>query len=167
MAALIKFGQPCPGGVRRLFTYYHHAQAKWRWRPLGRARVCGPERTQSPQRTNLHRHVAGRRDVATTSVDIRVSPAEERNWAWQISRHLHVLLCRLVHGRISFMSQAERTAVEMVIRVVQTQRHVLLTPLAFGWRFQAISHDDASFLGRFQRGIFPKLRRQRCFLFRA
>jgi hypothetical protein len=75
--------------------------------------------------------------------------------------------CCLVHGRISFMSQAERTTVEMVARVVETQRHVLLTPLAFGWRFQAIRHDDASFLGSFQRGIFPKLRRKRCFLFRA
>ncbi len=75
--------------------------------------------------------------------------------------------CRLVDGRISFMSQTVRTAVEVVARVVQTQRHVLQTPLAFGWRFQAISHDNALFLGRFQRGIFPKLRRKRCFLFRS
>lgn len=156
-----------PGGVRMLFIFSHHAQAKWRWRPLGRALVCDPGRTQSPRRTDQLRHVADRRDVATTSVGIRVSPAEERNWARQISRHLHVLLCRLVHGRISLMSQAERTAVEMVARVVQTQSHVLLTPLASGWGFQAISHDDASFLGSFQRGIFSKLRRKRCFLFRA
>jgi hypothetical protein len=75
--------------------------------------------------------------------------------------------CHLLHGRISLMRQAERTAVEMVPGVVQTERHVLLTPLAFGRRFQAISHDDASFLGRFQRGILSELRRKRCFLFRA
>src|ERR1022692_636499 len=74
---------------------------------------------------------------------------------------------QLLHGPIPFMSQAERTAIEVVARVVQTQSHVLLTPLAFGWRFQAISHDDASFLGRFQRGILSEPRRKRCFLFRA
>jgi hypothetical protein len=51
-----------------LFISSHHAQAKWRWRPLGRALVSVPAYMQTLRCTGRHRHVACRRDVAAAWV---------------------------------------------------------------------------------------------------